>query len=658
MLVFGTRPETIKMAPIIKAIEKRSERFEAIVVVTAQHREILDQPLQLFGVTPQFDLNIMTKGQSLFDVSAKALKGLEGILKEINPHIVLVQGDTTTTFIGSLAAFYMKIPVGHVEAGLRTYNKYNPFPEEINRQLTGGMADFHFVPTPMAQACLLREGVDAKKVFLTGNTVIDALHMILKAECKFKDERLQKLDFENKKVILLTTHRRESFGQPIENVMRSIEVLSKMRDDVVIVFPIHFNPNVREAAKKILKNFDQILLIEPLDYQQFVHLMARSYLILTDSGGIQEEATSLGKPTLILRETTERMEGVLAGTTKLVGTQLAKIVQEAISLLNDENLYQRMAQSNNLYGDGTTSVQILDILDANADKLIPLKTKIEKHKGMNRMAEFSQVSWERRLKNILTVNVEDLGIFSAEEIIIDIFKTLEILHEFDIRATFFVLGWIAEKYPEVIQAIKDYGHEISAQGYSNKLVYTQTQDAFREELLQTLDILQSITNETVLGFRAPSYSIIRDCMWAWDVLMELGLSYDSSVFPVKHDTYGIPSAPRFPFIVNLSDQGGLIEYPPSTIKVFGENIPISGGGYLRYYPYWFVKKGILDINSIGKPAIIYLRTWELNPKSFEKGNKFLGVFRKRGNYDVMFHRISNLLKDFDFVTIRETLGVC
>jgi UDP-N-acetylglucosamine 2-epimerase (non-hydrolysing) len=656
MIIFGTRPETIKMAPLIKTAIERSAQFETIVVVTAQHREILDQPLALFGIKPDYDLNVMTSAQSLFGVSSKVLNGLETILNEVKPDVVLVQGDTTTTFIGSLAAYYLKIPVGHVEAGLRTYNKYNPFPEEINRKLTSAVAEFHFAPTPSAAECLLKEGIPAGKIFLTGNTVIDALHLILQENCEFQDSRLAKIDFDHKKIILLTTHRRESFGKPIEDIMKAIEILSRMNPDLLFVFPIHYNPNVRAAAEKTLKNFDQILIVDPLDYKQFVHLMARAHLILTDSGGIQEEATSLGKPTLILRETTERQEGVRAGTTRLVGTDIGKIVQETMALLNNDSRYQKMAQSRDLYGDGTAAQKILGILLQHADKLIQPTPKPRTTISLKPEPDLSNFIFNGPVKNILTVNVEEFEIFSRQDVILDIFKTLDFLGSKKTHATFFVSGTLAERYPEVISAIKDNGHEVSTQGLNDKLVYELSPAQFRQELQQAINVIQSITNEPVLGYRAPSYSIVRESIWAWDILLELGLRYDSSIFPVKHDRYGIPSAPRFPFVANMNHRGGLIEFPLSTMRIWQENIPIAGGGYLRYYPYWFIRKGIQQINAIGKPAVIYLRTWEIDPISFQKGNQFLGAFRRRANYAIMQQRINSLLEDFDFISIREILG--
>lgn len=655
MLVFGTRPETIKMAPIIKEIENRADRMEAVVVVTAQHRQILDQPLQLFNITPQYDLNIMTAEQSLFGISARALNGLESILKTEQPDMVLVQGDTTTTFIGSLAAYYMKIPVGHVEAGLRTYNKYNPFPEEINRKMTGAVAEFHFVPTPTAQQALLNEGIDPAQIYLTGNTVIDALHMILQMECHFTHPELQQINFDQKKLILLTTHRRESFGQPIEEVMKAVEILARMNPDLGIIFPIHYNPNVRRAAQKILKSYHQIHLIDPLDYQQFAHLMARAYLILTDSGGIQEEATSLGKPTLILRETTERMEGVFAGTTKLVGTDMSKIVHETMALLTDPAHYQQMARTNNLYGNGTAARQICDILETHL-KITKREPTVEKIEIKSERPVIPKLEFHGELKNVLTINVEDLGVFNENEVILDIFQTLDFLASRQTRATFFVLGWLAERFPEVILAIREKGHEVATQGYSNKLVFQQDPVQFKDELQRALSIFRNILEEPVLGYRAPSYSIIRKSIWAWDILLESGIRYDSSVFPVKHDLYGIPTAPRFPFIININQHGGLIEFPLATIKVLGENIPIAGGSYLRFYPYWFVKNGIETINKINKPAIMFLRTWELTPASFEKGSRLLGIFRKRANFEVMQQRITNLLMDYKFVPVRDVLG--
>ncbi|MBN1348675.1 UDP-N-acetylglucosamine 2-epimerase (non-hydrolyzing) [candidate division KSB1 bacterium] len=656
MTIFGTRPEAIKMAPIIKAMQRRASKFESVVVVTAQHREILDQPLRLFDIVPDYDLNIMTSNQTLFSISKKALSGLENVLQEVQPDIVLVQGDTTTTFISSLAAFYLKIPVGHVEAGLRTYNKFNPFPEELNRHLTTGVADFHFVPTQRAGHALAREGVNTRRIFLTGNTVIDVLHQIVAEGYTFNDPQLAKIDFEHKKIILLTTHRRESFGSPMENIMMAIEIIAKMNDDIEIVFPMHFNPNVRHTAARIIKSRHLIHLIEPLDYRPFVHLMARSHLILTDSGGIQEEATSLGKPVLILRETTERPEGVDAGVTKLIGTDTHNIVRNTMALLIDENAYKQMARSINLYGDGNAAEKILDVLEKHAEQIANQNQRrkniqIAVPDYLNPPYEFSG-----KIKNALTINVEDWVGRESNDIVLDIFRILEFLAKFDVRATFFVLGWIAESFPEVVKAISDMGHEISSQGYSSQLIYQQSEKQFQSEVKRSIDILESIINKKVLGFRAPSYSIIPESVWAWKHLLDMGLRYDSSIFPIKHDRYGIPTAPRFPFIIDLSRKQGLVELPLSTIKVMGENIPIAGGGYLRLFPYWFIKRGITQLNSLGKPAIMYFRSWEMNAKNIQLQDRYLGKFRKSANSAIIESRITSLLEDFEFAPIRDILG--
>ncbi len=358
MAIFGTRPEAIKMAPVILELEKFRAEIETTVTVTAQHREMLDQVLTLFKIQPDFDLNIMLAGQTLFDVTSRALLGLNEILAKVQPDIVLVHGDTTTTFVGALAAFYHQIAVGHVEAGLRTGNKFSPFPEEINRKLTSCLADLNFAPTETARQNLLKEGVSAEKIFVTGNTVIDALYKTVRADFKFAS------DIENisRRIILVTTHRRENLGEPMRQVYRALKNLVADFPDVEVIFPVHKNPRVRELVEAELGNVAQIHLIEPLDYEPFANLMNRAALILTDSGGIQEEAPALGKPVLVLRDTTERPEAVDAGTVKLVGTNTQKIYGAAKILLTDSAEYKKMAAAQNPYGDGFAAKRIVQAL--------------------------------------------------------------------------------------------------------------------------------------------------------------------------------------------------------------------------------------------------------------------------------------------------------
>ncbi|MCK8827693.1 UDP-N-acetylglucosamine 2-epimerase (non-hydrolyzing) [Natroniella acetigena] len=361
MTVFGTRPEAIKMAPLVKKLNQE-ERIESIVTVTAQHREMLDQVLDLFEIEPAYDLDIMESVQSLTDITVNVLQGLKEVISEEKPDIVLVHGDTSTTFVGALASFYQKLKVGHVEAGLRTHNKYSPYPEEINRQLTGVLADLHFAPTKTAKDNLLAENIDLEKVFITGNTVIDALLETVKEDYKFDIPKLNQIDFENKKVILLTSHRRENLGEPMENIFNGIKEIVENNQDVEVVFPVHLNPKVREIVNNILGDTEDVHLIEPLDYQPFANLMAKSYLVMTDSGGIQEEAPSLAKPVLVLRDNTERPEAVEAGTVELVGTDQEKIISIANKLINDDKEYQKMANAVNPYGDGKASDRIVDSL--------------------------------------------------------------------------------------------------------------------------------------------------------------------------------------------------------------------------------------------------------------------------------------------------------
>lgn len=364
-VVFGTRPEAIKLAPVILAM-REDRRFEPYIIATGQHDEMLTQVLQIFQIKPDKNLRIMTRGQTLSDITTRALKGMRSALKEFRPDIVLVQGDTTTAFAAALSAYYEQIPVGHVEAGLRTDNKYNPFPEEINRRLITALADLHFAPTSYSRSQLLREGVPEERIFVTGNTVIDALYMSLRNDYRFRDPLLDSLDYGKKKVIVLTMHRRESFGDPMRKIMTAVSRIAKDFKDMEIVFPVHFNPRVRETVNAVLgkRNQENIHLIDPMGYQAFIHLMERAYLILTDSGGLQEEAPALGKPVLVLRETTERPEGIEAGTARLVGTDPERIYNGVRELIEDPAAYKSMTRRGSPYGDGKASERILDILHA------------------------------------------------------------------------------------------------------------------------------------------------------------------------------------------------------------------------------------------------------------------------------------------------------
>lgn len=356
--IFGTRPEAIKMAPVVKELEKHPDCIDSIVCVTGQHREMLDQVLSLFEIEPQFDLNLMRPNQTLASLTAKALTGLTDVIAHTKPDIVLVQGDTTTATVGSLASFYQKVPVGHVEAGLRTYDKYSPFPEEINRRLISVLATYNFAPTETAAKALLNEGFPEGSVFLTGNTVIDALLMTVK-----RDYRLD-LGFpiSTDKLILVTAHRRENLGEPLQNICMALREIADRNPDVEIVYPLHLNPNVRSTVYQVLSDQERVHLIKPLDYESFVRLMNNSYLVLTDSGGIQEEAPVLGKPVLVMRNETERPEAVEAGTVKLVGTDTDTIVCETERLLNSRDEYSKMSKAISPYGDGHAAEQIVQII--------------------------------------------------------------------------------------------------------------------------------------------------------------------------------------------------------------------------------------------------------------------------------------------------------
>lgn len=359
MVVFGTRPEAIKMAPLVLQLKKQSEKFETMTVVTAQHRQMLDQVLQTFNIEPDIDLDIMGKSQTLTDITVKILNQLDKLLKEVKPDIILVHGDTTTTFATSLAAFYNQVRIGHVEAGLRTWEKYSPFPEEMNRQMTDAVTDLYFAPTMQSKENLIKENHDEKNIFVTGNTAIDALKLTVQEN--YHHDVLEQIP-SNHRLILVTMHRRENQGEPMRRVFRTLRQVVEAHDDVEVIYPVHLSPAVQEAAKEILSNHPQIHLIEPLDVVDFHNIAARSYFIMSDSGGVQEEAPSLGKPVLVLRDTTERPEGVTAGTLKLVGTESENIREAMETLLTDETVYHQMSQAGNPYGDGRASERIVEAI--------------------------------------------------------------------------------------------------------------------------------------------------------------------------------------------------------------------------------------------------------------------------------------------------------
>lgn len=361
MSVFGTRPEAIKMAPLVLELEK-NPNIDSIVCVTAQHRQMLDQVLEIFDIKPDYDLNIMRDRQTLVEITARVLEGLDEVIKEAKPDIVLVHGDTSTSFVGALAAFYNQTMVGHVEAGLRTYDIYSPFPEEMNRNLTGRIATIHFSPTLQNKNNLLKENVSEENIFITGNTVIDAMKTTVKNDFEFKTELLNKIDYQGKRVITMTAHRRENLGKPLENICNAVKRLVEKYEDIEVIYPIHMNPTVRETVNSIIGNMDRVNIIEPINVDELHNLMARSYMIMTDSGGIQEEAPSLAKPVLVLRKETERPEAVEAGTVKIAGVEEDVIFNMACELLDNKTEYNRMAHSANPYGDGDASLRIIDAI--------------------------------------------------------------------------------------------------------------------------------------------------------------------------------------------------------------------------------------------------------------------------------------------------------
>ena len=361
MTIFGTRPEAIKMAPLVKELEK-NENIESIVCVTAQHRQMLDQVLEIFDIKPDYDLNIMKDRQTLISITTRGLEGLDEVMKEAKPDIVLVHGDTSTTFVGSLAAFYNQIAVGHVEAGLRTYDKYSPFPEEVNRRLTGVIADMHFSPTERNRENLLRENVDDSTIYITGNTVIDALQTTVRSDYEFKDETLASMNWDTKKVIVMTAHRRENLGEPLKNICTAVKRIVEDFPEVEVVYPVHMNPAVREVAYSILGDMDRVKLIEPVNADELHNAISRGYMVMTDSGGLQEEAPSLGKPVLVMRNETERPEAVDAGTVKIAGVDEEVIYSLAKELITDEAAYNKMAKAVNPYGDGHASERIVQAI--------------------------------------------------------------------------------------------------------------------------------------------------------------------------------------------------------------------------------------------------------------------------------------------------------
>ncbi len=361
MTVFGTRPEAIKMAPLALELKKYDE-IESTVCVTAQHRQMLDQVLEIFKLKPDYDLDIMKNRQTLIGITTRVLEGLDEVIKEAKPDIILVHGDTSTTFVGSLVAFYNQVKVGHVEAGLRTYDKYSPFPEEMNRKLTGQIADLHFSPTVQNKKNLLREGISEENIFITGNTVIDALKTTVKKDYKFSDDTLNSLDFENRRVIIVTAHRRENLGEPLENICEALKTIVTTYDDVELVYPVHMNPAVRDTVNSILGGVERVHLIEPLTVDELHNAMDRCFMVMSDSGGIQEEAPSLAKPVLVLRKETERPEAVAAGTVKIAGIEKDNIIKLAKELLDDENAYNKMAHAANPYGDGEASRRTVEAI--------------------------------------------------------------------------------------------------------------------------------------------------------------------------------------------------------------------------------------------------------------------------------------------------------
>ncbi|WP_026477366.1 non-hydrolyzing UDP-N-acetylglucosamine 2-epimerase [Alkaliphilus transvaalensis] len=361
MSIFGTRPEAIKMAPLVKKLEE-AEKIESIVCVTAQHREMLDMVLEIFDIKPDYDLNLMKHGQTISDITVRVLKGLEEVLIDAKPDVVLVHGDTSTTFVGALAAFYQKIKVGHVEAGLRSGNIYSPYPEEMNRRLAGTLANFHFAPTEGNYKNLIAAGISSDEIYITGNTVIDALLQVVKEDYRFEDDLLNQINYEEKRVLLMTCHRRENWGTPMENIFKAVKEVAEKNPEVEVIFPVHMNPSIRQLAQEILGGNEKIYLIEPMEYEAFANLISKVDIIITDSGGIQEEAPVFGKPILVVRTETERPEAVEAGTVKVVGVDKAEIVKEVNLLLTDQSAYDKMANAVNPYGDGKASERIVEVL--------------------------------------------------------------------------------------------------------------------------------------------------------------------------------------------------------------------------------------------------------------------------------------------------------
>lgn len=361
LTVFGTRPEAVKMAPVVKVLNDE-DKIEHRVCVTAQHRDMLDQVLKIFDIEPDYDLDIFEHGQSLSQITERAMKGIENVIKEFNPDVLLVQGDTTTVFAGALAGFYNGVKVGHVEAGLRSGNIYSPYPEEANRKMTGVVTEYHFAPTETSRDNLLKEDYPEDKIFITGNTVIDALLQVVDKEYVFEDDLLNEIDYENKKLVLLTSHRRENLGQPMRNIFTAVKRVVEENEDVEVIYPVHLNPKVREIAREVFGENEKVHLIEPVDYLPFANLIGKCHIVVTDSGGIQEEAPSLGKPVLVVRKETERPEGIEAGTAKLAGVEEETVYEMLTDLVRNKESYKKMANAVNPYGDGKSAQRIRDIL--------------------------------------------------------------------------------------------------------------------------------------------------------------------------------------------------------------------------------------------------------------------------------------------------------
>ena len=664
LVLFGTRPEAIKLAPVIHELKKRD--FRAIVVSSSQHKDLLEPFLKLLKIEVDYNLQVMTASQSPNQVCSRVLAKLDKILNAEPPDLILVQGDTTTTLAGALAGFNRRILVGHIEAGLRSGNLQSPFPEEMNRRLTSQLATFHFAATEKNRRNLLAERVPNEKVFVTGNTVVDSLQYILKNFSP--SEKISKLIEETKglKRILLTTHRRESFGAAMSGNLEILRDFVEKRKNVCLIFPVHPNPSVRKATKAIMEKQERVFLLDPLDYTDFVALMKKSWLIVSDSGGVQEEAPSLGKPLLIIRENTERPEAVEAKIAKLVGGNprvLKRMLEENYAV---ETWIKSVREIKNPFGDGKAAKRIVEIL---AENLTPRRKDAKTQRIFiqiqNLKSEMNQNATTK--KHLLTVLVEDYFHVGAFENLIqqrnwsnfepryeqNTLKTLDLLDEYNTKATFFVLGWIAQQNPRLISEIVARGHEIASRGFYHRSLRHLTPDEFREDLRKTNRVLEDASGQKIAGYRSAEKLSYEKDDWIFDILAEENFVYDASFLPSKKDA----KAKRLAHQVHTSGKA-IWEFPYSTRNVGLGLLPISGGNYFRQIPYTLMRHAVNDWHErYTEPFVLYFHVWELDPEQprISAASRYNRIRHYR-KLDKMEWVLKEYLQKYDFVCGAEFLG--